>query len=291
MKSFMEQSTYAINALVKANKEAAERSPQETSWSKGVACGLEQALEIITALQPAPPSASETPFPLSEDISLAYEWCNASKVFESPGNGEGWRHTCLRLAQEVERQQKELAAERAESDRLRKNIGCARNQGTTQFCHEAVDAKAEAERLRAELKGTMHAGGYDYFSGLLKQMDEVAHNARYVAEQEKARAEDGERQLKLLSSELAIRCSNLDRLHDELAIRDTEMQVQADLANKHFAELTRLRAVVDRANEQLTHLFATFGAEMHSCRRDAVLELISECQAHRGAAADGIAQR
>lgn len=40
---------------------------------------------------------------------------------------------------------------RAEADRLRKNIGCARNQGTTQFCHEAVDAKAEAERLRAEL--------------------------------------------------------------------------------------------------------------------------------------------
>jgi hypothetical protein len=38
----------------------------------------------------------------------------------------------------------------AEIERLRSNVGCARNQGTTQFCHEALDAQREVERLRAE---------------------------------------------------------------------------------------------------------------------------------------------
>jgi hypothetical protein len=38
----------------------------------------------------------------------------------------------------------------AEIERLRSNVGCARNQGTTQFCHEALDAQREIERLRAE---------------------------------------------------------------------------------------------------------------------------------------------
>ncbi len=37
-----------------------------------------------------------------------------------------------------------------EIERLRRNTGCARNQGTTQFCAEALDAQREAERLRAE---------------------------------------------------------------------------------------------------------------------------------------------
>jgi hypothetical protein len=38
----------------------------------------------------------------------------------------------------------------AEIERLQRNVGCARNQGTTQFCHEALDAQREIERLRAE---------------------------------------------------------------------------------------------------------------------------------------------
>lgn len=39
-----------------------------------------------------------------------------------------------------------------EIERLRRNTGCARNQGTTQFCAEALDAQREIERLRAELR-------------------------------------------------------------------------------------------------------------------------------------------
>jgi len=37
-----------------------------------------------------------------------------------------------------------------EIERLRRNTGCARNQGTTQFCAEALDAQREIERLREE---------------------------------------------------------------------------------------------------------------------------------------------
>lgn len=40
---------------------------------------------------------------------------------------------------------------RAEVERIKKNHGCARNQGTMQFFHEALDAHAEVERLRKAL--------------------------------------------------------------------------------------------------------------------------------------------
>jgi hypothetical protein len=38
-----------------------------------------------------------------------------------------------------------------EIERLRRNVGCARNQGTTQFCGEALDAQRQLEKLRAEI--------------------------------------------------------------------------------------------------------------------------------------------
>jgi hypothetical protein len=37
-----------------------------------------------------------------------------------------------------------------EIERLRRNVGCARNQRSTQFCAEALDAQREIETLRAE---------------------------------------------------------------------------------------------------------------------------------------------
>jgi hypothetical protein len=46
-----------------------------------------------------------------------------------------WRD-CIEAADEIER--------------LRRNTGCARNQRSTQFCAEAMDAQREIERLRAE---------------------------------------------------------------------------------------------------------------------------------------------
>ena len=38
-----------------------------------------------------------------------------------------------------------------EIERLRRNTGCARNQGTTQFCAEALAAQRDVETLKAEL--------------------------------------------------------------------------------------------------------------------------------------------
>jgi chromosome segregation ATPase len=38
----------------------------------------------------------------------------------------------------------------AEIERLLMNTGCARNQRSTQFCAEALDAQRDVERLRAE---------------------------------------------------------------------------------------------------------------------------------------------
>ena len=47
-----------------------------------------------------------------------------------------WRD-CIEAADEIER--------------LRRNTGCARNQRSTQFCAEALDAQREIERLRNKL--------------------------------------------------------------------------------------------------------------------------------------------
>ena len=48
------------------------------------------------------------------------------------------------------RESKILHAAADEIERLRRNTGCARNQRSTQFCAEALDAQREIERLRNE---------------------------------------------------------------------------------------------------------------------------------------------
>ena len=44
----------------------------------------------------------------------------------------------------------ELRQAADEIERLRRNTGCARNQRSTQFCAEALDAQREVARLTAE---------------------------------------------------------------------------------------------------------------------------------------------
>jgi hypothetical protein len=46
---------------------------------------------------------------------------------------------------------RELREAADEIERLRRNTGCARDQRSTQFCAEALDAQREIERLRKEL--------------------------------------------------------------------------------------------------------------------------------------------
>jgi len=45
----------------------------------------------------------------------------------------------------------EIERLRIEVERIRMNTGCARQQHSTQFCAEALDAQREIEKLRAEM--------------------------------------------------------------------------------------------------------------------------------------------
>jgi len=59
-----------------------------------------------------------------------------------------------------------------EIERLRRNTGCARNQRSTQFCAEALDAQRDAEKLRKELS----EAHYDYrrlMTQMLRERDEA----------------------------------------------------------------------------------------------------------------------
>lgn len=46
----------------------------------------------------------------------------------------------------------EIEKLRIEVERIRMNTGCARQQFSTQYCAEALDAQRELEKLRAELR-------------------------------------------------------------------------------------------------------------------------------------------
>lgn len=52
---------------------------------------------------------------IEEDIELALMWASPAKLLEPPGEGEGWRHTCYRLAMEVRRLQQEAEDARFEA--------------------------------------------------------------------------------------------------------------------------------------------------------------------------------
>ena len=52
------------------------------------------------------------------------------------------------------------------------------------YCTDDADTlAAEVERLEAHLKGAMQDGGYEYFVRQLRNAQQQAHNAVYVAEQ------------------------------------------------------------------------------------------------------------
>jgi len=63
----------------------------------------------------------------------------------------------------------------AEIERLRRNTGCARDQRSTQYCAEALDAQREVEKLRKELS----EAHYDY-GRLMRQMLRERDEARLL---------------------------------------------------------------------------------------------------------------
>jgi len=62
-----------------------------------------------------------------------------------------------------------------EIQRLRRNTGCARDQRSTQYCAEALDAQREVEKLRKELS----EAHYDY-GRLMRQMLRERDEARLL---------------------------------------------------------------------------------------------------------------
>ena len=67
---------------------------------------------------------------------------------------EGMKCHAEDLEAECERLHAEIAEMKEkherEIERIKKNHGCARQQGTTQFCREALDAHKEADAMRAD---------------------------------------------------------------------------------------------------------------------------------------------
>ena len=94
---------------------------------------------------------SNTPVPTQELIAEIRSWLGTNIEHREP---EEFKYAILaadRLA-ELEKLSYDLIAENAglknKIDRLQRSVGCARNQGTTQFCQEAVDAHADNAKLK-----------------------------------------------------------------------------------------------------------------------------------------------
>lgn len=62
-------------------------------------------------------------------------------------------------------------------------IAAQRMQSCATLLARAEAAEARVKKLKGQLKGTMHAGGYEQFTAQVRNAKEQAHNAIYVAQQ------------------------------------------------------------------------------------------------------------
>lgn len=99
-----------------------------------------------------------------------------------------------------------------------------------------------AEKAEEQLRGTMNAGGYEYFVGQLRQAQSEACNARYVAEQLQTRAEQAERERDQLRAEVAELRKDKERL---------DFCEQGGWAMILAAEDQTLRSAIDAAREEV----------------------------------------
>lgn len=88
-----------------------------------------------------PPESETRP-----EEALLYNIDNISRKASSADECTHWQLEAIRA-----HVLSETAGLRAEIDRLKKNVGCARQQGTTQFCAEAVALRALIVRLQGAL--------------------------------------------------------------------------------------------------------------------------------------------
>lgn len=114
-----------------------------------------------------------------------------------------------------------------EIERLRRNTGCARNQRSTQFCAEALDAQRDVETLKAEL-----VRNADEFANTLTELRQRVETL--TAERDEARREIDNKDMEIakLRMELTL-----------VSIRNTKLVIELD-------ELKRKAALADRIRQQ-----------------------------------------
>jgi len=84
------------------------------------------------------------------------------------------------------RESKILHAAADEIERLRRNTGCARNQRSTQFCAEALDAQREVARLTAERdEARREVCGFHHLTGFLAGDYAISRGWNYLNDERK----------------------------------------------------------------------------------------------------------
>ena len=94
-----------------------------------------------------------------------------------------------------------------EIERIKKNHGCARQQGTTQYCREALDAHKEADALRAAIAAK--DAEIERLQTAIGEWKVQAHGAG-------VRADNAERRETHLRSTLAAKNAEIERLREGL---------------------------------------------------------------------------
>lgn len=105
--------------------------------------------------------------------------------------GYAWRGTARILAAEVERLEGALEMGQRNCDDVYENLRAERELAR----QRAETAEARVAELEERLKGTLQAGGYQYFYEQLHAAEREAGNARYVAEQAQAKVAELEAQI------------------------------------------------------------------------------------------------
>lgn len=148
-----------------------------------------------------------------------------------------------RAADALEREMQRAEAAEARVIHLEQTVG---NHECALRAMDAVKAKMEArvKELEEHLKGTMRAGGFDYFSELVVLANRRTHNATYVAEQAQKKVSE-------LEAALEMGQRNCDDVYNDLrAEREAAKRLASQLAAQ-LAECAGYIASV-RTDRQIT---------------------------------------
>lgn len=149
------------------------------------------------------------------------------------GHSDGYKEATEKLQVEIDQLKGQLATANNKGWYIIEENGgmklrvCRLNPGEESYqvyvpehaLDEIPELKAEIQDLKEQLKGMLAAGGYEYFQGRIKQAEESAHNARYVAEQLKTQLASTEAELEKMKERgvrLAIKHCEISTKHDQM---------------------------------------------------------------------------